>query len=69
VRFEVQEITVSIMMAALTTKARYGLSYWDAAIVAAVRVLGCRELYFEDVPTAARSTGRPSSIRFCNFGP
>jgi len=26
-----------------------GLSYWDAAIVAAARVLGCRELLSEDM--------------------
>lgn len=48
-RFKVQEITVPIMTEALRIKATYGFSYWDAAIVAAARALGCRELYSEDM--------------------
>jgi predicted nucleic acid-binding protein len=48
-RFQVQEITVPLMTEALRIKAAYRLSYWDAAIVAAARVLGCRELYSEDM--------------------
>jgi predicted nucleic acid-binding protein len=48
-RFKVQEITVAIMSGALAIKAAHGLSYWDAAIVAAARALGCRELYSEDM--------------------
>ena len=48
-RFNVQEITLPVMMSALEIKANYGLSYWDAAIVAAARVLGCRELLSEDM--------------------
>ena len=48
-RFKVQEITVSIMTEALKIKAAYGMSYWDAAILAAARALGCRELYSEDM--------------------
>jgi predicted nucleic acid-binding protein len=48
-RFKVQEITVPIMMGALEIKAIYGLSYWDAAIVAAARAVGCRELLSEDM--------------------
>ena len=48
-RFRVQETSVSIMTGALEIKARHGLSYWDAAIVAAARALGCRELYSEDM--------------------
>ena len=48
-RFKVQETSVSIMTGALEIKAKYGLSYWDAAIVAAARALGCRELYSEDM--------------------
>src|SRR5262245_14249339 len=30
-RFEVQEITVPIMLGALAMKEKFGLSYWDAA--------------------------------------
>ena len=48
-RFKLQETSVSIMTGALEIKAEYGLSYWDAAIVAAARALGCRELYSEDM--------------------
>ncbi|SRR5579871_928181 len=48
-RFRVQEITVPIMLDALRIRERHGVSYWDAAIVAAARALGCRELYSEDM--------------------
>ena len=48
-RFAVQDITLSILMGALEIKAARGLSYWDSAIVAAARALGCRELYSEDM--------------------
>jgi predicted nucleic acid-binding protein len=48
-RFEVQEITLSILTGALEIKAAHGFSYWDSAIIAAVRALGCRILYSEDM--------------------
>ncbi len=48
-RFRVQETTLPVMINALEIKVRYGLSYWDAAIVAAARALGCRELLSEDM--------------------
>jgi predicted nucleic acid-binding protein len=48
-RFKVQEISVPIMTGALEIKAASKLSYWDAAIVAAARALGCHELYSEDM--------------------
>jgi predicted nucleic acid-binding protein len=48
-RFPVQEITVAVMSEALRIKAGHQLSYWDAAIVAAARALGCREIYSEDM--------------------
>jgi predicted nucleic acid-binding protein len=48
-RFPVQNITVAVMSAALDIKARTGLSYWDAAIVAAAGALGCAELLSEDM--------------------
>ena len=48
-RFRVQELTIPILLAALWTKARYQLSYWDAAIIEAARAAGCRELYSEDL--------------------
>jgi predicted nucleic acid-binding protein len=48
-RFKVQEITLPVMISALEIKVIHGLSYWDAAIVAAARALGCRELLSEDM--------------------
>jgi len=48
-RFKVQDVTLAVMLGALELKAIHGLSYWDAAIVAAARALGCRELLSEDM--------------------
>jgi predicted nucleic acid-binding protein len=48
-RFKVQDITMTIMTGALAIQAAHDLSYWDAAILAAARALGCRELYSEDM--------------------
>lgn len=48
-RFAVQEITLSILDAALEIKASHGFPYWDSAIIAAARALGCGELYSEDM--------------------
>jgi predicted nucleic acid-binding protein len=48
-RFPVQETTLFIVTEALATKAAYGFSYWDSAIIVAARALGCRELYTEDM--------------------
>jgi predicted nucleic acid-binding protein len=48
-RFPVQEITVGVMSAALATKSRFGMSYWDAAIIEACRALGCSVVLSEDL--------------------
>jgi predicted nucleic acid-binding protein len=48
-RFAVQEITLSILDAALEIKTSHGFSYWDSAIIAAARALGCGELYSENM--------------------
>jgi predicted nucleic acid-binding protein len=37
------------MTEALRIKETHGFSYWDAAIVAAARALGCGEVYSEDM--------------------
>ena len=55
-RFPVQSITVAVMSDALDIKAATTLSYWDAAIVAAAKALGCRELLSEDM-AHGRSVG------------
>ena len=48
-RFPVQQITVELMFAAFATHQRFGISYWDAAIIEAARSLGCSELLSEDL--------------------
>lgn len=48
-RFPVQDITLAVMSAALAIKAGFGLSYWDAAIVAAAEAMGCMEIVSEDM--------------------
>jgi predicted nucleic acid-binding protein len=48
-RFAVQDITVGVMTAALDARARFQLSYWDAAIVEAARTMGCTQVLSEDL--------------------
>jgi predicted nucleic acid-binding protein len=48
-RFPVQETTTALVLAALGTRDRFGLSYWDAAIVEAARSMGCTTLLSEDL--------------------
>ena len=48
-RFPVQDITSGIMMAALDTRQRFQLSYWDAAIIEASRAMGCMQVLSEDL--------------------
>jgi predicted nucleic acid-binding protein len=52
-RFPVQETTLELMQAALRTRQRYRLSYWDAAIVEAARLSGCHEVLSEDLSHGA----------------
>jgi predicted nucleic acid-binding protein len=48
-RFPIQEVTLKVMRAAFGICERYHLSFWDSAIVAAARALGCGTLYTEDL--------------------
>jgi predicted nucleic acid-binding protein len=48
-RFPVQDITSSIVMAALDARERFQLSYWDSAIIEASRAMGCTEVLSEDM--------------------
>jgi predicted nucleic acid-binding protein len=48
-RFPVQETTVGVALAAISTKQRFGISYWDAAILEAARALGCEVVASEDL--------------------
>jgi predicted nucleic acid-binding protein len=48
-RYPVQELSLSIVRAAFVTRARWGLSYWDAAILEAARASGCEIVLTEDL--------------------
>ena len=48
-RFPVQETTVALLQAALAAKARFQISFWDAAIIEAARAAGCRQILSEDL--------------------
>ena len=49
VRFPVQETTLKLVRSALSAKERFGLSYWDAAIIEAARAQGCSTILSEDL--------------------
>jgi predicted nucleic acid-binding protein len=48
-RFPVAAVTAEVMLSAFATRRRFGLSYWDAAIVEAGRSLGCEVVLSEDL--------------------
>ncbi len=48
-RFAVQDTTVGVVLAAISTHRRFTISYWDAAIVEAARSLGCEVVLSEDL--------------------
>ena len=45
----VQPVTLDVFRGAVSIQRRFGLSYWDAAILAAALVLGCDAVYSEDM--------------------
>jgi predicted nucleic acid-binding protein len=56
-RFPVQDLTWPVVRGALRIRERYGLSYWDSAIIEAARILGCREILSEDLNHGQRYDG------------
>ena len=48
-RFPVLPLTADLVDAAMATRARFQLSYWDAAIIEAARSLGCKLVLSEDL--------------------
>jgi predicted nucleic acid-binding protein len=48
-RFPVAETTPALMLAATEAHERWGLSYWDAAVIEAARSLGCAVVLSEDM--------------------
>lgn len=51
-RFPVAPITTELLHAALRTRDRFRISYWDAAILEAARSLGCELVLSEDLSDA-----------------
>ncbi len=47
-RFRVLELSVALLQSALSARLRWGVSYWDAAVIEAARAAGCRTLLSED---------------------
>lgn len=56
-RFPVQETSVGVALSALSTSQRFGISYWDAAILEAARALGCGVVLSEDLSHGADYDG------------
>lgn len=48
-RYPVQELTLPVVHAAFATRARWRLSYWDAAILEAARASGSEVVLSEDL--------------------
>lgn len=47
--FPVQDITLAVFRAGVALSRRFGLSYWDGAILAAAHACGCDVVYSEDL--------------------
>jgi len=48
-RLPIQDMTVNLFATAVAISHRFGVSYWDGAILAAARALGCDAVYSEDL--------------------
>jgi predicted nucleic acid-binding protein len=48
-RFPVQDTTIGVALSAISTRQRFGISYWDAAILEAARALTCKVVLSEDL--------------------
>ena len=48
-RVPVQPVTTEVFRRATDLCNRFGISYWDAAILAAADLIGCEEVYSEDL--------------------
>ena len=47
--FQIQTATIDVSLEAVAISRRFRLSYWDSAILAAARTLGCDVVYSEDL--------------------
>ena len=48
-RVPVQPVTTEVFRRATDLCNRFGISYWDAAILAAADIIGCEKVYSEDL--------------------
>ncbi len=49
--FRIQTMTMDVFLEAIAISHRFRLSYWDGAILAAARALGCDAVYSENMST------------------
>ena len=47
--FPVWPVSPQLVLDAIEAKQRFGISYWDAAILTAARLMGCHTVYSEDL--------------------
>ena len=55
--YPVLPVTGELVLEAFALQQRYQISYWDAAIIAAARALGCEVLYTEDLNAGQEYAG------------
>ena len=67
-RFPVQAVTLDVVRSALEICDRFGISYWDSAILAAARASNCDAVYSEDL-SADQDYGGPRVINPFAVGP
>jgi predicted nucleic acid-binding protein len=47
--YPIWPISRELVLQAIGARTRFGISYWDAAIISAAKQLGCRVVYSEDL--------------------
>jgi predicted nucleic acid-binding protein len=48
-RFPIQDVTTAVVLLAMASSQEFQLSYWDAAIIEAARVMRCEAVLTEDM--------------------
>jgi predicted nucleic acid-binding protein len=56
-RFRVQDVSIALLQNTLSTKVRWNISFWDAAIVEAARMTGCGVILSEDLQDGMNFAG------------
>lgn len=57
VSYPLVETSVALAQHAFEIKIRFGIRYWDAAVIAAAKELGCHTLYSEDLNSGQEYDG------------